>query len=343
LDDGSTWIRSFHFDDVRPPWDVIHYEEVTGIPPGTRSVLFKFVLHTTNTEAAGATGLYSVRMEANYQPVNGRNSPVEVTVKWHEVQADRSLVERSHKQLVTTFPLTYDIDVGGADHPIMDSLTVNLAGSGDGTPYGYSDGTDAGGTKYLYRWRTDGVNLAVGRPYGFSRPPGSFQGSAGAEHTTILTDGVVGAPATGGISYLFGQCWYPGSDLDITVDLGQPQPVGAFRSHLFGWPAWDALKGEVQDRVELLTSTDQSSFQSQGTLDLSLRKKDLPINYMLMEDEYASAWNFELTLDAPVRARYVRFHITPSPDRIVCSSELQIFDRVDYRPFDIGVALPGTP
>ena len=49
----------------------------------------------------------------------------------------------------------------------------------------------------------------------------------------------------------------------------------------------------------------------------------------------------ELRLDAPVVARFVKYHITPA--RIVCLSELQILDRVTYTPFDIRIALPTVP
>jgi hypothetical protein len=215
---------------------------------------------------------------------------------------------------------------------------VSLQASGDGTPYGYSDGTDVGGERYLYRWRTDGINLAQGRPYTVSRTQADFQGSIGPENTSILTDGVVGAPETGGLSYLWGACWYPEGDVDITVDLGQQQSVGAFRSHLFGWPDWDALNGEVQDRVEVFTSLDGAAMQSRGTLQMDVRRKNVPINYMLMDSERATAWNYELQLDTPVIARFVKYRLTPA--RIVCTSELQVLDRVSYTPFDIRIALP---
>jgi hypothetical protein len=91
----------------------------------------------------------------------------------------------------------------------------------------------------------------------------------------------------------------------------------------------------------VLTSIDGSSLQSQGTLDTSLRRRDIPINHMLTDDERATAWNDELRLDAPVLARFVKYHITPA--RIVCLSELQIFDQVIYTPFDIRIALPTVP
>ena len=42
---------------------------------------------------------------------------------------DYSLVQRSHTQLITSLPARYTIDVGGADHPVVNSLQVNLQGA----------------------------------------------------------------------------------------------------------------------------------------------------------------------------------------------------------------------
>ena len=316
FDGGQTWILSYRLTDTSMPWDVIHYETVTDVPPGTRSVLFKYTMHSDGL-AAGNPSIFSLRMEAQYQPAITGARPVEVTLGWNEIRADRSRVARSHKQRVTAFPFEYDIDVGGVDHPVMESLRVNLDGSGDSTPLGYSDGLDVGGEKFQHRWRTDGSNLAAGRSYTISRAPSGFQSSAGASNTTILTDGVVGAPQTGGTSYYWGQCWSASSPLTLTVDLGQTRAVGAARAHLFGYPGWDALTGEVQDRVQLLTSADGVTYVSRGTFDTWMRRKDVPINYMLMDDERATGWNFELLLPSQVQARYVRYQnrLAPHPVR----------------------------
>ena len=70
-----------------------------------------------------------------------------------------------------------------------------------------------------------------------------------------------------------------------------------------------------------------SAFTSRGLLQTSLWKKNIPINYMLQDDEKATAWNFELTLPSAVSARYVLYRITPQ--RTVCVSELQALDRID--------------
>ena len=72
---------------------------------------------------------------------------------------------------------------------------------------------------------------------------------------------------------------------------------------MFGYPFWDALKGQVQDSVEILTSVDGITFSSQGLLPTSLRKEEVPVNHMLQDDETATGWNFEQTLASPAQAR----------------------------------------
>jgi regulation of enolase protein 1 (concanavalin A-like superfamily) len=340
FDNGTTWIRSYRLTDVSKPYDVIHYETVTAIPPGVRTVLFKYLIHNTNATATRASGLYSVRMEVDHRPVNPTPAPIDVTLSWKEVRSDRTTVPRSHHQRIGEFPFKYIVNVGGSDHPVMESLTLNAEGSGTGSPFGYSDGVDAGGQKYLYTKQTIGTNWARGMTYTISRAPSGFQSSAPASNTTILTDGVVGSPVTGSFSYWLGQCWASGSNVDLRVDLGQSRATGAFRAHVFGYPVLDALKGEVRDRIEVLTSLDGAAFTSRGVLQTSLWRKTIPINYMLQDDEKATAWNFELTLPSAVSARYVLYRITPQ--RTVCVSELQALDRIAYEPFDIRIAPPAA-
>src|SRR4051812_6417822 len=336
FDNGATWTRSYRLTDITKPYDEIHYETVA-VPAGVRTVLFKYLIHNTNPDSFRASGLYNVRMEGNYVPQVQNTPPMDVTLRWNEIRDDRTTVARSHKQRVATFPFKYIINVGGSDHPIMESMTISQAGLDSAAP-GYSDGVDAGGAKYVYRKRTEGTNFAVGKPYTISRAPSGFQSSAPASNTTILTDGVVGAPVTGSFSYWWGQCWTSGVDVDLGVDLGAVKSVGAFRAHLFGYPGWDALKGQVQDRVEVLTSTDGVTYTSRGVLNTALWKKDVPINYMLQDDEKSGGWNFELLLAPQVSARYVKYHV--SPKRNLCVSELQVLDSITYTPFDIRIALP---
>ena len=76
--------------------------------------------------------------QSGRRTANRRDAPLEGS------PGHRSLVERSFRQNVTTFPTTVTIDVGGSDHPIMESLKVNVEDPSDPTPAGYSDGLDVG-------------------------------------------------------------------------------------------------------------------------------------------------------------------------------------------------------
>jgi hypothetical protein len=244
--------------------------------------------------------------------------------------------------LVDKLPCKYEIDVGGCDHPVMESLTVNLAGARSSTQpaaaggQGYSDGKDAGGTKYVGKFVTYGKNLAVGRPYTMS-VANDPQWSVKCDPMKILTDGVVGAnSANGG-----GIGWRDGQTPEIVIDLGEPKACGAFRAHVTcGWPWWNAMAGEIQDRIEVLTSADGKDFSSQGEFNLKPRFKDLAVNYMLADDESAAGFNFNLPLDKPVQARYVKFRLTAK--RIVQLTELQVLDGMETKPFDMRLLLPDS-
>jgi hypothetical protein len=339
FDGGRTWQTTWTLDRIEPPWDVLHYETVTGIPAGTRSVLFKYLL---NSSEAGpdACSLYGVRMEVNHKLRAATFRPIEVTFNWSEVQSDYSLVERNHTRLVEQMPCRYTIHVGGADHPVMNSLRVNLQGAAGPVQYGYSDGKDVGGTKYVGQWVRYGRNLAEGKPYTVSVPSGT-QWKAGDPAGTKLTDGVVGPPYAGGIGPRYALCWDKGTTPVITVDLGGIRRCAAFRIHLSaGWPWWDALKGEVKDKIEVLTSTDAGQYSSRGFFNLNLRWKDIPVNHMMPDDETATGFLYELTPPEPVEARYIQYRITP--ERTLTVSEVQVLDAIEHQPFDLRLALPDS-
>ena len=337
FDASKTWTRSYSLTNTAQPWDVIHYETVENIPPGTRSVLFKYAL---NSSAAGsdACSLYAVRMEVNHQPGDAAIHPTDVTFTWSERQADYSLVERSHTERVTKLPHRYTINVGGADHPVMNSLRVAGSGASPEAKPGYSDGKDVGGEKFVSRWVSCGTNLARGKPYTVS-VPSNHQWGAGDPDGTRLTDGIVGPPYPGGIAPSFALLWDKGQEPEISVDLGETKACGAFRIQLgAGWPWWDALKGEFQDKVELLTSTDGKEFLSRGFFDLNLRWKDLPANHFWPDEEVIAAHLFELIPPRLVAARFIRFKITPA--RMLTVSEVEVLDSLRYAPFDLRVTLP---
>jgi hypothetical protein len=339
FDDGKTWVESYSLDKIGPPWDVIHYEKVADIPAGTRSVLFKYLL---NSSSAGtdACSIYSVRMEVNHKSKAARFKPVEVTFNWSQVQKDYSLIERSHTELVEKVPYKYTINVGGEDHPVMNWLRVNLKGAVAKSKYGYSDGKDAGGGKYVPRWVSYGNNLAEGKSYTVSVPSKDPWG-AGDPKGTKLTDGVIGPPYAGGIGPTYGLCWDKGDNPVITVDLGAVKSCGAFRIHLSaGWPWWDAMKGEVKDKIEVLTSVDAKEYIKQGFFDLNLRWKDIPVNHIMPDDETATAFTYELIPHHPAKARYVQYRIIL--ERTLTVSEVQVLDFIEYKPFDLRLALPSA-
>ena len=337
FDGGKNWQRSWSLTNTSQPWDVIHYETVASIPAGVRSVLFKYVLESS-AAGADACSLYAVRMEAGYKPADQTVEPIQVTFDWSERQPDYSLVERSHTEAITSLPHRYTINVGGADHPIVHRLQINSGQPSHDLKLGYSDGRDAGGVKFIPRWVTYGTNFAVGKPYTVSIPSAT-QWGAGDPDGTRLTDGIVGPPYAGGTAPSSSLCWNKGQRPEITIDLGTAKKCGAFRIQLgAGWPWWDALKGEIKDQVELLTSSDGRDFASQGFFNFNLRWKDLPVNEMWPDEEVIAAHNFDLIPTQPVEARYVRYKITP--ERTLTVSEVQVLDQIRYAPFDLRLALP---
>jgi hypothetical protein len=337
LDNGVTWQKDYTLTKTEPPWDVIRYETIRDVPSNTRSVLFKYLL---NSSAVGtdACSLYSVRMEANYKPLNPGFESVEVTFNWSEVQEDYSVVERSQTQLVTEVSFKYVVNVGGHDHPVVNWLQTNVKGAVENVKYGYSDGVDVGGVRYVPQWISYGRNLAEGQRYKVSVPSKTHWG-AGDPQGTKLTDGIMGPPYAGGIGPRYALCWDKGNNPVIEVDLGEAHRCGAFRIHLSaGWPWWDAMKGQVKDKVEVLTSLDGKTFTSQGFFALNLRWKDIPINHMMPDDETAAGFTYDLAPKEPVEARYVRFKVTA--ERTLTISEVQVLDRIRYTPFDMHIALP---
>jgi hypothetical protein len=185
---------------------------------------------------------------------------------------------------------------------------------------------------------TYGKNLAEGKPYTVSVPPSENQWGAGDPDGKVLTDGRVGSSYCGGASYKEGPLWKKGTNPDIVVDLGQPQKAAAFRIHIHGYPFQDAIKGKVQDEVEVLTSTDGKQFTPAGKFGFRLRWKDVPVNYMWTDEETFAAHNHTLVLDKAVEARYVKFAVKPS--RMMVVSEVQVLDGAKSEPFDLKIALP---
>lgn len=334
--DGNEWIPSWILTRTEAPWDEIHYETVE-VPKGRRTAWVKILMNTTDP-APGGCGAYALRIEATHRFADPDFKPIEVTFSWKEHQKDRSLVDRSHTQVVDKIPFRYSISVGGEDHPVMDSLTVNVRGARGEVRPGYSDGRDAGGGRFTGIWLVPGKNLAVGKPYTVSAPSLTNWG-AGDPEGKKLTDGIAGPPYAGGISYSYGALWdEKASPVTITLDLGSEVRAAAFGMNFHGYPWWDALKGEIKDRVEVLVSSDGETFASAGFLATDLRRKDLPVNHMETDEGTLTGHTFRLVPERPVAARYVRFRVEPR--RLLACTELEVLDSIEAIPFDLRLALP---
>lgn len=331
FDSGASWTRSYSLTNTAQPWDVIHYEAITNVPPGVRTVHFRYLLDSSES-GAGACSLFAVRMEAHHKPIEEGFKPFQVTFAWEERQADYTTVKRSHSELVAKLPHRYTIDVAGADHPVMTSLRIDSNGTLAATT------TTSPAEKFVPLWVTPGKNLAEGKPYTVT-VPSTDQWGSGDPDGKRLTDGIVGPTYPGGTAPMFALGWNQGQKPVVTVDLGKTETCAAFRIQLgAGYPWWDALKGEVKDKVEVFTSTDGENFVSQGHFDFNLRRKDIPVNHFSPDEEIECGYNFPLIPAAPVQARYIRYKIEPA--RSITVSEVQVLDSWRSEPFDLRLAMP---
>jgi hypothetical protein len=275
-----------------------------------------------------------LRAEADYVPADTTFKPMVVTFTWDEPQEDYKMVTRSHTQIVDKPGTTYTINVGGADHPVMKSLAVSLLGTQGGgeVKAGYSDGKDVGGTKFQDRVVTLGKVLSTGKPYTTTEKSHDDWG-AGDPDGKILTDGLIGG------GYQKGVIYHPDQKPEIVVDMGEKITCGAFRINTSGWDPLNCVKGENNDKVEVLVSDDGKEYASVGKFNFKLHWKDLPANYMWPDDENITDYTYELIPAKPVEARYVKFKVTPVRGFMLIT-EVQVLDGIKYTPFDLKLALP---
>jgi len=330
-DAGKTWRKSWEATNPegKMPWDLMHYQTVS-LPKGTRSVLIKYSLWNW--------GLYALRAEADYEPDSTAHGSLEVTFTWTERHGDewgKGLVKRRHTQLVEKLPFRYTIDVGGDDRPEVESLRVNLNGAVANVQYGYSDGKDVGGVKFVGNWATYGRNLAIGKSYTANVPSVAEYGAAPWD-AKKLTDGVVGPCWLW--SWGAGHLWRPGANPTITLDLGAESRCAAFGLNFLDMG--DLLRNNLalRTKIEVEVSFDGANYRSLGLVNTRLRMKDLPVNWMAPDDESFGAYSFYLIPPAPVTARYVRYRVN-SPG-FFCCTELFALDSIKYEPFDLRIALP---
>lgn len=355
VDNGKTWQTDIVAGRTNTPPDGHQFATVTQVPAGCRSVLFKYLMNAPTPQGSGV-GIEFIRMEVDYKPVDPGFKPLEVTFTWYEPQASApgqsaelpmwgrynfGMVKRSHTQAIDKLPCTYTIDVGGTDHPIMDSLRICQQGAIADNKPGYSDGKDAGGAKWVGNWVTYGKNLALGKKYTLSEPgDGSFNSSD--TNGTKLTDNMVGCNFySGGALYPYGVCWdRTAKPKEITVDLGKPEKFSALRLHLSSYPSMDMLRGEWQIGVEGLVSSDGKTFRSMGTFNTRPLWKDLPVNFMMPDNESLRAGCLELILPKAAEGQYVQFRITPAAKHNVICTEVQVFDQIKREPYDLRIVLP---
>lgn len=334
VDAGKTWKKAWELADNKKPWDVMQYSTVD-MPKETRSVLLKYVLNKW--------GLYALRAQADYLPAEPAFKPIEVTFTWTERHGDewgKGLVTRSHTQLVEKVPFRYTINVGGNDVPDTESLQINYKGVAPAAAtqpvkYGYSDGKDVGGEKFVPKWVTYGKNLAQGKEYTTSVASVTDYGAAPAEKK-FLTDGIVGPCFLW--SWGAGQLWKPNANPAITIDLGSEQKFAAVGVNFLDMG--DLLRGNLsaKTKIEVLTSNDGKEYTSAGLVNTLLRIKDLPINWIRPDDPNFGATSFYLVLPKPVSARYVQYKVTSGG--FFCATELFVLDSYKAEAFDLKLALP---
>ena len=146
--------------------------------------------------------------------------------------------------------------------------------------YGYSDGKDAGGEKWVGKWVTYGKNLAMGKPYTLSVPPAEKRGKRATRNEEADR-----RPRR--LELLRRQQLQGRAALEQGHEARRSPSISASRrrpprsaSTSTAIPAQDAIKGKVKDEVEVFTSADGKEFTPAGKFDFNLRWKDIPVNYM---------------------------------------------------------------
>jgi hypothetical protein len=333
-DEGKTWTGRWTLTDINPPWDTVHFDTAK-LAAGVKRVLVRYTLNSTAVGSYEGCSIYSVRMNATYRPKNAKFQPLEVTYNWSELHGDQ-WVERSHTQLITQPKQRYYLSVGGEDIPRTNWIRTNLKGAAPDVKYGYSDGVDLKAEPLVRTRHLWGTDLAAGKSYTFSTPSASSW-DGGDPDMTRLTDGVVASTYGGGTTYRWGPIWDPGKNPAITLDLGQVQTVAAVRIHVTGYP-YDFYHGPFST-IEVFTSEDGQSYQSQGSFQTKMRAVDLDGDFLNQERGGFESLVFPLIFKAPARARYVQYQIT-NPEMNFDTSEIMVYDSVSVEEWREPLAMP---
>jgi hypothetical protein len=334
FDGGKTWTKQWTLTDTQRPWDTVHFETVKA-PPGVTHARVRYTLCSSVAGSFEGCSLYSIRAEAKYHPRNAKFQPLDVTYHWAELHGGK-WVERAHTQLITQPQQSYALAVGGEDEPRLTSIAVRPAAPAAKTAYGYSDGVTATTRRPERVRHVWGADLALGKHYTFSTPSGD-NWDGGDPELVKLTDGVVASTYGGGTTYRWGPIWKPGDNPEITLDLGAPQTVAAARIHVTGYP-YDLYNGPYCT-VEVLTSLDGQTFQSQGSFQTKARSVDLDGDFLNQERGGFESLIFPLPLPQPVTARYVRYKVT-NPEMFFDTSEVMVYDSVRAEPWREPLMMP---
>jgi len=77
---------------------------------------------------------------------------------------------------------------------------------------------------------------------------------------------------------------------------------------------------------------------SVGTLQTDLRRREIPVNFMLPDDESLTGATFRCIPSAPLDARFVQFKVRNA--RVLDVTELEVLDAIGFEPFDLRIGLP---
>jgi hypothetical protein len=333
-DEGKTWQGKWTLANTDPPWDTVHFETAR-LPAGVKRALVRYTLNSTVAGAYEGCSIYSVRMMGTFRPPRAGFEPLEVTYNWSELHGDK-WVERSHTQLITKPEQRYYISVGGEDIPRTNWIRMSLKGAVADVKYGYSDGIDLTAAPLVRTRHIWGQNLAAGQKYTFSVPSGT-NWEGGDPDMTKLTDGVVASTYGGGTTYRWGPIWEPGKNPAITLDLGKPESVAAVRIHVTGY-SYDLYNGPFCT-IEVLTSEDGRSYQSQGSFQTKMRAVDLDGDFLNQERGSFESLVFPFIFRQSAKARYVQFKVS-NPEMFFDTSEIMVYDAVRTEEWREPLAMP---
>jgi hypothetical protein len=298
-------------------------------------------------------GLVNIAAEVGYEPAGAR-CPTDIVYAWEEYR-NGGWIARTHRERASGTRHQYQLVVGGSRPPRLTSITVEPAGT---ERVGYGDTLSGVPARLPADYVLQhGVNLAQGRPYTVSRTASTaFPDTTGQ----VLTDGYIGLASLWGLGNInltgkknterVGELvvWEPGDDLDVTVDLGAVQPVAGF----VVCAVQPNREVRYPSRMRVLLSTDGKQFSEAGSAPwedcffppadaLPWEGTDSPLYAELPAGGILDT-RFNILLEAPTPARYVRFRmeLPATPPGGVGFWELQVFDRIAKRPWRERLVLP---